>query len=81
LDIFNNVSRENLLEDAYFWFVTALFVGVGVSLPLLVVSNLILPKMNHQIILLGLIAPCFYSIMHLIFLKAIKCSLKTAKTW
>ena len=80
LDIFNNISAKNLLQDSHFWFITALFLGVGVSLPILVITNLLLPKITNVVFVLGLIGPCFYTIMHLVFLKAISCSLKNAKS-
>ena len=76
LDTFNNLSTKNLLKDAHFWFVTAIFVGVGVSLPLLFISQFS-ATITNDVKLSSTIGPFFYFLMHILFIKAISCSLKT----
>ena len=76
-EIFNSIDDDEILQNACFWIVTGVFVGMGTSLPYQSLASLIfkvIPK--NQAYLISSIGTIFYSVMHLIFIKGFRCSLK-----
>lgn len=77
-EIFKTVEDdEDILQNSYFWIITAVFVGMGTSLPYQSLASIIgrvVPR--DQATLISSIGTIFYSIMHIIFIKGFQCSLK-----
>lgn len=74
-NLFQNIPKDNLLNEPSFWIITGIFFGVSVNIPILAFS-LYLYNVSKQIYFtLSWIAPFGYIVMYIFFIKGIKCSL------
>lgn len=78
--LFQKTPNTFLFQDASFWIVTAIFLGMGLSIPMAVFKDYLIehsnPSQARAIAVIGL-AP--YVIMQSLFLKGYLCSIKTSR--
>lgn len=76
-DLFQHLPTYNLFQEPSFWVVTGIFCGVSFNIPALLFGRHLLDGSSDLKHTLGWLAPFGYLLMHLFFLKAIKCSTQT----